>query len=216
MIKWIALFFCLFSIELNAQIDLKNLKLTDSNLNILYRGIENRILVTGLEFDTTLKLISTNSQVHRSEINFNNKNYFYLSPSSLKDDTLKLYKRNKLLLTKIYKVEIVGNPKIQFGNTSDTVLSVKQILSNPKLNVVIPNSYYKHQFVVWNFNLYYYNSNNELIYQIENLNNYKFSEFEKPFIEKLQSGDKMIFKRIIVTGPDCENRRLSDLTLTIK
>ncbi len=216
MIKWITLVFCLFSIELNAQIDLKNLKLTDSNLNILYRGIENRILVTGLEFDTTLKLISTNSFVIKEKINFDNNNYFYLSQSSLKDDTLKLYKGNKLLLTKVYKVERRGYPKIQFGNTSDTFLSVKQILINPKLNVVIPNSYYKHGGFITSFELKLLDSENNIIKQFVMKERGELAKNLISCMKKLSVGDKLEFTNIKAVSSDCEVQKLSDFTLTIK
>lgn len=158
MRNWTLTYLIFFPLTILAQADIKNSSLIDSKLDILYSGIENRIIVSGLENDTTLKLISSTGEVLESKWD-NDPNIFIVKAGFADADTLKLYHADKLMLARVYQVKKIGNPIPQLGYITDTKATSRQILENPILNVVIPDCFYDHRIQIFYFIVTIYKAN---------------------------------------------------------
>nr|MBC8146470.1 hypothetical protein [Bacteroidota bacterium] len=132
-------------ISIFSQVDLKNRSLTDSNLAILYIGIYNEIKITAYKVDSTFNIKSSNGKVIESDWR---NNSFTVKPHLGTVDTLTLFQNGKLILSKIYELKRIPDPIAQLGNITDTTATIKEILSNPELRIILPNCNYKMSFRV--------------------------------------------------------------------
>ena len=131
------------------QIEIKNFSLIYPDMNLLYVGIENHIEITGIKDTTNLTLTSVTGEVLKFKSHKSNE--FLLKQQYTKADTLRLYQAGKLILTKIYEVKSIGYPIAQLGKITDSIATVKEILAEPILCVVIPDCYYDHRFQIISF-----------------------------------------------------------------
>lgn len=211
MFRLIIITLTLINMTAIAQTNIQNVSLTNPDSNILYIGVDNIIKVVGLDTDTTIKLVSTTGKISK----WSGK--FILRHTFAKSDTLWVYSsNNKILSSKVYDIKVIGNPVARLGHITDTITTVQEILTDTKINVVIPDCYYDHHFRVISFSVSVTNNIGDQILKQENiLNNQLPDKFSKK-INKLKSGDRIILSEITATCPDCALRRLNDITLTIK
>ena len=215
MTKWTATYLLLFPLTVYAQVDIHNTRLTDPQLTMLYRGIENTIEVSGLDKDTTLKLTSATGEVLESKWN-NDPNLFFVKAGYADTDTLRLYQADSLVLTRTYEIKKIGNPISQLGDIADTTATIQQILENPKLIVVIPDCYYDHRYRVFYFRVTFLKATGDTLRTFDRTNGNQLTKAQTKTISDLKTGDKIEFTEITATCPNCVNRRLSPLTIMIK
>jgi hypothetical protein len=194
-----------------AQTDIINRSLTRPELNILYLGIDNIVEIISEKVELSYKIISSTSIDSKLT-----SNKYIIKTSSALNDTLKLYKGSDLILTKVFEVKELGDPIGQLGNLRDTLASTQEILTYTTLKVVIPNCYLLHGFTIRSFKVKISNrQGGDIINFGEILGNQVPFDF-KNYASKLKKGDKVIFTEITATCPECQLRRLNDLTITIK
>lgn len=215
MTKWTATYLIFFPLTTFAQVDIMNTALTDPQRTVLYTGVENTIEVSGLHKDTTLTLTSATGEVIKSKWN-NNPNKFFVKTGYKDTDTLRLYQADRLVLTRVYEVKKIGSPKPQLGDIADTTATIQHILANPTLNVVIPDCYYDHRFRVFYFKVTFMNATGNILKTFDRTDGNQLTKAQAGIISSLKTGDKIVFSEITATCPDCANRRLNPLSITIK
>ncbi len=233
-----------FPLTVLSQVNIRNLKLIDPDMNMLYIGFDNKIEISGINVDTTVLLTSSSGEAKR--LNWDTTK-FIVRVRRPGTDTLKLYKDSILILQKIFQIKIIGNPVAYLGNISDTIVSTKEIISNPQVNAFISDCYYDHRYYVYAFELSVIKSGDttdthkkikifDTFYDIDP----KTGETKKIFklnlervsnksssgnqltkkqlkhIKRLKNGDKVIIHKIAAGCADCRTRRLQPIILTIK
>ncbi len=192
------------------QTSIQNISLTNPDLNIFYVGVDNIVEVKGLGRDTTIKIVSATGQVSK----WSDK--FIVRHSFATNDTLSIYVSDKLVAKKFYEIKKIGDPIVRLGNITDTTATIQEILSDKKINAVIPDCYYDHRFRVLRFSIIITNNNGVQVFQQEDIQNNELPKKVSKLISKLHSGDKIKLTEITATCRDCALRRLDDITLTIK
>lgn len=150
------LLFILFLLSLTgkAQINIYNVSLTDSTKGFLYRGFNNRINIYGIDDYSNVKVIS-NLKDFRFRKDSTTVNSYILIPSWEKNDTIKILKNDSILFLKRFECLSISYFKAIYGKTEDTILTKNEIISNPYLNIILPNCYYKHNSFIVRFNVNY-------------------------------------------------------------
>ena len=121
--------FFFLPIIVSAQVKLLNTNLTKPDSGILYFSTENRINISGLANLDNIKFATSLSKLDRK------KNDFILMPERVGIDTIKIYKNNKLILKTFFKVVKINDPIAKLVSTSDSVITVNEILGNPYILV---------------------------------------------------------------------------------
>jgi hypothetical protein len=195
-----------------AQVGLLNKSLTEPELDILYRGIENRIEVTGVDDMETLELRTLGGQTHRySEAT----SAFLVKARSTSMDTLELFHAGVLMLSKTYETRIIEDPVARIGDITDTVATVEEILRDPTLHVFIPGSHYAHCFQVAYFELALFGIAGDTLHHCERSWGDTLGKPHIRQIRKLRKGERISV--VITRGcPSCTLVRLRPLTITIE
>ena len=149
--KLIMLSFLIFcSFRSFSQIDIINQSLTDSSQKILYAGTENVIVVKGLE-NTSYKINITGSGAFINKIE--NNIYAVRVITSKEICEISITKNNKNVFRKSFTVkEIESWLAATIGGFKDTIIRKERIFINPFISIIIPGSYYRHNYKVISFN----------------------------------------------------------------
>ncbi len=214
MIKWIITFISLIPFVVFAQVEIKNIKLTDPSIKILYIGIDNVIEVTGLTNFDKLELQSSNGQVTQNEWN-KTPNTFLVTTDNSNFDTLRLYQNKVFILSRIYEIKSIGKPIPQLGNITDSVATIKQILEKPQLNIVIPDCFFNPHLYATKFNLTLLKRDGDTI-SFHRTEGRHITKSQIRAIRKLKMGDKMSFTEIIFSCPSCSNLILKPYIIYIE
>ncbi len=211
----ILFFIITISQSINAQVSLQNNSLIHPKLAVLYIGMDNKIKVIGLKNYAELTITSTNSYKSKYIIDSNGTATITVNTTGI--DTLKLYKKNKLIATHYFKVQSIEYPVIRVGQISDTIASKQQILKQAKLNVVIPNCEYDFKIKVVKFSMTiitHYNG----VSRVE-LNQISSNVLSQDYIDailSLDKGDKIIFDNVVIQGESACRRMIAGCSLLIK
>ncbi|PKP17216.1 MAG: hypothetical protein CVU05_15945 [Bacteroidetes bacterium HGW-Bacteroidetes-21] len=136
-----------------AQVNLYNVNLVDSNINILYIGKYNKIMISGIKDNINLTISASNCNVDQDS---SSSIFFYLIPKKQGNDTIKVYNNDSLILKKIYLNKIFPPPIVILGNIKDTVATVNEIISNTKLVVTQPDCFWKPFYFVSRCDITFY------------------------------------------------------------
>lgn len=191
------LIFIFVSSIASAQVKIQNVSLFNPTLNILYVGIDNKLKITGLKDVSRTMITVNNKSFYPSK-----SNIFLLGMSTKGKSVLRAYDRNKIIFKKEFLIDIIPEPKISLAGFSNTSLSIPQILKYNYLKSELPNCKLKINFPIVSFNMIIISKNQDTI----NISNKIYSKIiplqQERIIEKLKSGDKLIFEEIRVNGPD--------------
>lgn len=143
ILKIVLLFLLISPIVCKAQINISNISLTNPNKRILYKGIDNKIVLKGTNLNDKVILKMSNCNIRNSG---NNKNEYTVNPWRRGLDTLIIFKDNKVIHIEEYKIENVGNPKCYFKYVNNKKANKEDILRNPYLLCKIRNNYLKLNF----------------------------------------------------------------------
>ena len=210
--KLIMLSFLIFcSFRSFSQIDIINQSLTDSSQKILYAGTENVIVVKGLE-NTSYKINITGGGAFINKIE--NNIYAVRAITSKEICEISVTKNNKNVFRKSFTVkEIESWLAATIGGFKDTIIRKERIFINPFISIIIPGSYYRHNYEVISFNaIFIQNGGSSITTAVSNM----LSEEQIKYIKQLSSGDQIIFNQIRATCPDCRNVKLKDFWLKIE
>ena len=136
--------------------DIYNTSLLDTTLGIVYLGVENDIVIFGVEPSDALELVHTSrGSISASE---HAPGHFRLVPEGIStgmdrslalgevaNDTLRVLVRDQVVLERVFTMHRIPNPEMRFGNLEDTIVSVEEILVDPRLRVVMPNCEWEYR-----------------------------------------------------------------------
>lgn len=191
------------------QVNIKAIKLTNIDANVLYIGVDNVLKVEGFD-NLPVKLVSQKGAVKQI-----NGNEFIVHVSSLGADTLTVFKNGKEIFYKPFEISRIVDPVVRIGKSISDVATVAEILSDPGLNVFLPNCYYINPFKVSGFSGSFITRNGRSIQTFNSATN-KFLKEQLNIIKTLKSGDKILFDQILVIGLDSNRRMLPNLSVSIQ
>jgi len=187
--------------------------LTVPEKNILYVGIDNYIEITGIDIDSTYNLTTIFSKSHKGS----NKNFIVRAQRSEITDTLKLFKNEKLIFSKVYNIKRMPDQYAQLGNIKDTVATLKEILSYPTLEIVNPvGGFFRIMVHVISFEIQFISNNPQINSEKIYCEGNTIPKKQRKVIKKLNTGDKIIFPGIWAAGGSFETRKLQPISITIK
>ena len=208
-VKWLFCIQILFPLFIHGQIEIYNRSLTDSTLNILYSGIENHMRLKGIGNSKNYTVsISTGETLAIDQGRFD----VYGRSDSLTILTIK--KNDKKIFQKTYTVRPLKKMVVRVGLIKDSIASKNEVLANPFLNALIPESFWNCKFYITSFSATF------IVNRIDSLfTESKYSTFTKEQIELLKtlsSGDRIYFSEIILGCINCRSSKLPPFTLYIK
>lgn len=197
------------------QIDLVNTSLKDSTQKILYLGTSNKIEVIGLDRDssTVYQLENTKgiARIDRSDsLIFSVSKFPYQT-----HDTLRLFKGEDMIIAQVFKLETISDPIAQLGSIQDSTAKIEEILTEPLINVVLPDCIYKHPFSCLRFETSFFQRNGDPINTLSGRNKY-LTRDQRLIIETLESGDRVEFTQLKCAGSDSAVRKLKSFTIYIE
>lgn len=212
LIVTITLIFPLLSF---GQLSLKSKTVAHPDSSVLFIGIDNHLVIEGTTTKDDIRLTTSKASVSRIS-----NNEFTVRVSHTGEIPFEIYNYNKpkrkLLLSKVFRSETLNSPEAHLGNTTDTIRTTKEILADPRLLVVIPQSNYKHYFTIIRFGLTIRKSNGEILLDAENTPGNMLTKMQKDTIEELTAGDTVTFNEMIVTCPECRNFKLKPYRIIVK
>jgi hypothetical protein len=198
---------CMFLVPslLQGQVTVYNSSLRDTTKSQLYCGLENDIVINGInDKDYTIKLSSGALDKRTGNIYRITRNC--QDQPTQRNDTLLIYKKGKLFLTHVFlgKIFCWDSFYIQFGSRRDSLLSVQEIIASPMLRYKYEKCNYKNPnplgIVISSFFLQIESQqSSEIQYSRQVYGNTLLPDDVKE-IKKLQSGDKVILSQVRIIG----------------
>jgi hypothetical protein len=191
---------------LQGQITVYNSSLRDTTKNELYCGLENDIVINGInEKDYTAKISS--GRLNKISGFVYRVIPICIDEKNQQNDTVFIYKKGKLVFSRVFigKVYCWDNPYFQLGSRKDSLLSVQEIVASPTLKIKYLKCNYKNQNplhdVVNGFNIQIQSQQTKEVLYSREIQWWDFLSSEDiKEIKKLQSGDKIIFSEIKTIG----------------
>ncbi len=117
------------------QVDIINEDLTTSDA-ILYNYIDQVLSISGIKDTKGLSITSSCGPITK----VNELKYVHRPECKhrIRIDTIRIFRNNKLIYTKLFKLYNHHYWAATLGNLNNTVLSVKQILSKPFVKIYMP------------------------------------------------------------------------------
>lgn len=172
-----------------AQIKVLNKDLVKPDTNILYRYTYNHLVLTGIADLKNISIVSSN----RSAITKEN-NEIVVRPMKAGFDTLKFFKGDKIILSRIYEVLEIGELVTQIAFTSDTIISKKRIIANPILSLKFVNTLYVVKSTIYSFHCFIFKQNGQKLHFVNH--GARLSGEIITAINLLSPGDKIVIENI--------------------
>jgi hypothetical protein len=206
--------FTLISATVNGQVNIYNVSLTDTTKNIFYIGVENKIIITGKEYNDVTNAVHISgggASIYKESVN----NYI-VRVTSVTDECKILVtgKKGKMIVEKIFTVKLITDPVLQFGSfRNNETASVNEILNNPFLNVVIPDCYYQYNIQIVSFEIGVSVKDSVIL---ESTTGNKLSDKQKELISSSDDNNMITVENIRVLRPDGSKAKLPSLVIYIR
>ncbi len=176
-------------------------KVPDSN--VLYRGVENIIKISGT--DQNSEIVSRQSRI-KSRDRFNE---FRLIPMKSGSDTLEIFRNKKRIFSQIFRVDSLPPMRASLGNLRDIVVSKALILANGIVKLYLPGLLLKFDVYISSFSTIFQLKSGESSPTLISSRN-RFSEEQIKTIQGLKSGDRIVFSEIRCSSPGSTLRTIPD------
>ena len=103
---------------------------------------------------------------------------------------------------------------MRFAGLKDTVASVSEILKDPELSLIIPDSYYNIGYYGVTYELLQITANSDTLLYFE-VKQRRLPEKIIQWLEFMEPGDKLVLQNIRAVGVFCP-RKYRDIILTIR
>lgn len=134
------LVYCLQNVQAQKSLALVNLSLTRPEKGVMYTGVDNRIAIKGQIPGKYLRLERSNGPV---DLRAGTQLTAIVRYAQTGTDTFRVYSGDELLLEKIYEIKNTGNYAARLHMMRDTSLGKTDIEAAGKLELYMPDSYYK-------------------------------------------------------------------------
>lgn len=200
----------LFTTVCDGQINIINQSLTDSSLNILYIGVDNRIKVAGYNDTYSLTITGAGGTFFKIEKN----KYVVTVRSPTKLCEIMLLKGNKNVFKKTFRTEYIkSEPLATLAGFKDTAIKASRILLNPFISVIQPGCYYNNGNRVISFNaVFIQGADSTLTFTAGN----QLSEEQIQLIKQLSFDDIIYFDDIRATCYSCRAFRLPSFWVKVE
>ena len=198
----------LFSYAAKAQPDILNISLTDSTKNILFVGVDNRLLLKNISL--TQGSLSIRNGVLVTKLA---KEFVARVNSDSTKAVITFTKKNKVVFSKEFEIASIPDPVARLGYIPDSIASIGQILANPYLTSGC-NCYLNYPVYIISFKLSINKVQGDEYGGFATGNKLTGEQIKQ--IRECSSGDKLVFTDIRALGPDSRTRKLPDFTITIK
>jgi hypothetical protein len=176
-----------------SQFNFANYNLHDQQYQLVYSGCKNKIIIAGLPEIKYAYLTSSGSSVKQ----LNDSTYILKPLHRLHMDTLKLYIDDELVQQELFMVMPAPTILVQLGEIEVDNVSVKMILKNTYLNLII-DGFYKDYEVVSTFQLNILDKNNAIIKTFALNNTAQLTQKQLEYIKTLKTGHQLEFSEIKV------------------
>jgi GldM C-terminal domain len=201
----------IFSSVSHGQVNIINQSLTDSSLNFLYIGVDNRIRVTGLTDNYRIAISGGGGSIIKTE-----KNQYVVHVNSVTDlCELTLLKGTKSIFRKPYKVRTISTPITTVGGLKDTAIRVSLILTNPFISIVAPGCYFRLNYRVTSFEATFIQDADSTGTTTINNDNI-FSPEQIKIIKTLKPGDNIYFDNIRAIVPGNRGYKIPSFWIKIE
>lgn len=185
-----------------AQLNFSNYNLNDQQYQLVYAGCKNKIIISGLPEVKHAYLTSSGSMVTQ----VNDSTYILKPRYRLHMDTLRLFIDEELVQQELFMVMHPPVVKVQLGNIDAETVSIKTILKNTYLNLII-DGFYKDYEVVSTFELKILDENNVLVKAFAPNNSADLTAAQLKFIKTLKTGHQLEFSEIKVQSAQGVKRK---------
>jgi hypothetical protein len=197
------------------QVRLRNLSLFRPDTNILYVSYENALAVRGKQSGESLFLEIPQDAGHIHQLA---DTLFLLTPRQPGDLTVRVYGirngKKRLLQTSPFTVRFIEDGKPRVGSSEDTVMTVREILANPTLNIYMPGSFLRHHLRVISASVSLSKTRGDGLFSNEIQGNTLCGD-QLGAIARLKPGDKIYFSDIRVGCPSSRVMNMGGLTIRI-
>jgi hypothetical protein len=183
------------SLFIKAQITISNLSLNDTTQNILYIGVENLIKISGNYDPVSERFVIMGA----GGVGQKKENGLYIIKVQKQTDDCQIWitKNNKLVFRKIFRVRNLGfPPQASINGYKDTTITLSQFLTDPALQISIPDCLYRLNFSVSSYKA-------SIIHGKENTNitvsKNKMTKEQLQLLNDLEAGDEIFFDEIIAS-----------------
>jgi hypothetical protein len=215
MLRFLLHIILLFPIFLNAQVTIVNRSLTDSTLPIAYVGVDNAIELMGYKSKDKLSFSTTNGVL--TDLG---QNRYVLRELKEGECILTFKEKEKLIVQKAFKVEIIPEPKPRFSNVNDTIvkgqttylkINLLKFLSDPTLRIYAPMCFLKNKGEIQSFRITYdgagFDDEDEILVTGSRLSDKQVELIRKRF----RNNTYMSVDEIRCLFPDGRTRKLTPL-----
>lgn len=207
----LAVFCCLLCFAATAQIKITNVSSKNPDSDHLYIGVSNRIVISGIAGNVTLK-----SQYGEISSLKAPGEFSYGSLKLSDKETLIVISKGKIVATRKFRMIALPGEKAQLGGITDSFARPADIIAQRKLLVIMPGSDYNLVARIESFSMTLYSSVIEGGKKTLITAGSDIPEQAFPFIKKLQKGDRIFFEKIIRSCPVTKPRMLLPFTLWIR
>lgn len=198
-----------------AQVTLYNANLTDTTLTVLYASVPNKIKITGAS-STRLTLTAAVGNIQPdpdSDYTFEYSCAVYKNKPEY--DTLRLYDRNKLVLTAVMELKHLAKPIASLANSINPVITSEQLEANPVVGVFC-NDFYNYGFYVMGFELHICPETGDPT-MFEYVAGTRLTPEQLSKIKNLQENDFIRLQNVMVNCSTCTMKsRLKPVEIKIK
>lgn len=204
----ILLLSCVF--QMTAQVKIRNLSLSKPDTNLLYYGIENKISIEGISKDS-YSISLSNAHIDTSS------GLYILRPKSA--DSIVKFEIHILkgkTISKSFKIKKIPDLSYMVAGTTSIVISKETLLQFPKVELVLPGSYYiLPDYRIYSMDVAIARKNEDLFPVSMYGSSGYFSVQLISEIKRMHSGDKIYLENIKCGCPDCRVRTLTGRVITI-
>jgi hypothetical protein len=203
----ISFFLLIITISSSAQVLLYNTDLSKPDSNILFFAKNH------LKLSIKLDLKSLEIRTQKSRVTIED-DYLVITPTSLGTDTINILKANKLIVSKIYTIQKYLFPFAQLAYSKDSIITIKKILLNPRLNLVCLHNI-KSNIVAYTCIIIKKNESDKP-YNFGIVNGFWLTQDIIYMIKTLKAGDIIKFDKIQVLGSDTRGLLLKPFSINIR
>jgi GldM C-terminal domain len=204
------IFFFLVANAAHAQVQLVNASLTKPDSAILFLGVENKLLLSGIKWNSSINCTSSKCAIDTYT------GHIIAKPDLTGLDTLRIFDAKSKVFEKVFRIDTLPNPTMLIAGSADTFLYKEAFAGVPNIAIVYTNCLFKSKARVTEFEMTIVKKDKS-IYRIYT-RGYLFCEEALSKMQLLKRGDKIFFDSITFAsgqGSNCP-RTWSARTITIK
>lgn len=187
-----------------AQIQLENKSLTQPDLQLLYSGRENRIILSAADTTTSYTITSTACAVKKKS----ETEYHFYPPYNVGIDTIRVIEGQTVLKEMVFRILNMPINTVQIANLTpiQKKASKKEVLANPNITLIHNSLYISEEKIVsYDFRLFSPTAPDSLIFEKTESLGTEFSIDQINAIQKTKAGDRLEISRIIVQDSEGVN-----------